>query len=95
MQELAKTLNLFLLGTLGDLFVIFFYLGQEQLEKAREIIKRLKDDKEKLSEEMSTKIKSSEQSLEEERENLMLELKRGKSAALGLMQVAHFFLNLM
>ena len=48
-----------------------------------------------MSEEMSNKIKSSEQSLEEERENLMLELKRGKSAALGLMQVCVFLIYVL
>lgn len=64
-----------------------FVTGKEQLDKAREVIKKLKDEKSNAVEEMSAKIKAAEQGLEEERENLMQELKRGKSAALNLMQV--------
>ena len=66
---------------------MFIIAAQEQLEKSREIINKLSDEKKNLAEQMKEKLESSERSLEDERETLMEELKRGKAAALSLMQV--------
>ena len=69
---------------------MFFFLplpAQEQLEKSREVISKLTDEKKSLAEQMKEKFETSERSLEDERETLMVELKRGKAAALALMQV--------
>ncbi len=57
------------------------------MEKSRGIIKKVQEEKKKMSDEMEEKLVSSEKTLDEERESLMHELKRGKAAALALMQV--------
>ena len=64
-----------------------FPTAVEQLEKSREIIRRLKEDKKQVTESMQQHLESSEQSIEQEKETLIQELKRGKAAALQLMQV--------
>ena len=64
-----------------------FSPDQEQLEKAREIIKRLKEEKRQQMEEMGNKLQNTEQAMEEEKEKLVQELSRGKAAAIALMQV--------
>ncbi len=69
------------------------HLGAEQLEKAREIIKRLNEEKKKLAEELKTRVEMTEKTSDEEREALMLELKRGKAAALELMQVSTTYVD--
>ena len=63
--------------------------GQDHLEKSREIIRKLQEDKKRLSDEMKQKIESSEQQLEQEKDGLVEELKRGKAAAIALMQVLY------
>lgn len=65
----------------------FLLPDQEQLEKAREIIKRLKEEKRRLAEEMNEKLKTTELSMEDEKEKLVQELSRGKAAAVTLLQV--------
>ena len=57
------------------------------MEKSREIIRQLKEEKRLLDEEMKTRIDVSVGKLEEEREGEIQELKRGKIEALRLMQV--------
>ena len=64
-----------------------FIVGQEQLEKAREIIKKLQEEKKKLTEEIKTQVEVTEKVSDEERDQLIQELKRAKAAALELMQV--------
>ena len=63
------------------------FLDQEQLEKAREIIKRLKDEKKRAAEEAAEKIQVAEKAIEEEKEMLMQDLSRGKKEAIALVQV--------
>ena len=57
------------------------------MEKSREIMRRLKEEKRQLEDEMKTRIDVSVGKLEEEREGEVQELKRGKVEALRLMQV--------
>ena len=47
----------------------------------------MKDERKQMSEQMQQKLETSEQSIEQEKETLIQELKRGKAAALQLMQV--------
>ena len=63
--------------------------GQEQLEKAREIVKKLQEEKKKLMEEIKTQVEVTEKVSDEERDQLIQELKRAKAAALELMQVKY------
>ena len=62
-------------------------LGTEQLEKSREIIKRLKEEKKRVVEEMEEKLVKAEDDMETEKEKLVQEVSRGKSAAITLLQV--------
>ena len=59
----------------------------DHLEKSREIIKRLKDEKRQLEAGVQERISSSEQSLESEKDAEIQELRRGKVQALQVMQV--------
>ena len=59
----------------------------EQLEKSREIIKRLNEEKKKIVHEMEEKLRKTEDDMEVEKERLVQEVSRGKSAAITLMQV--------
>ena len=59
----------------------------DHLEKSRDIIKRLKSEKQQLQEEMTARISSSEQTLESEKDSEIQELRRGKVEALHVMQV--------
>lgn len=61
--------------------------GQEKLEKSREIIKRLKEEKKQVIAESEEKIKQAEKMIEEEKENLIQELSRAKAAAVTCLQV--------
>jgi predicted DNA-binding transcriptional regulator YafY len=64
--------------------------AQDQLQKSREIIKRLQEEKKTLQQEMQEKLQSSERSIEEDKEEMIQELRRGRTAALQLMQVRDF-----
>ena len=63
------------------------FSGTEQLEKSREIIKRLKEEKRRVVEEMEEKLVKAEDDMETEKEKLVQEVSRGKSAAITLLQV--------
>ena len=63
--------------------------ADEQLEKSREVIKRLQEEKKRFVEESREKIQEAEQTLEEEKGVLLQELSRGKQAALSLLNVSH------
>ena len=56
------------------------FLGQETLERSREIIRRLKDEKKTVEEQM--------ENLERERDSSFQELRRGKVEALQVMSVS-------
>ena len=71
---------------LSDKYLLPF-TDKEQLEKARDIMRKLKEDKRKAIEQAEEKIRSTEASLEEEKERMLTELKRGKSEAFSVMQV--------
>ncbi|OPL20301.1 golgin 4 subfamily a member, partial [Mytilus galloprovincialis] len=60
--------------------------SQETLEKSREIIKRLKDEKKQVVVESEERIKQAEKTIEEEKENLIQELSRAKAAAVTCLQ---------
>ncbi|XP_041365531.1 golgin subfamily A member 4-like isoform X2 [Gigantopelta aegis] len=60
--------------------------GQEQLDKSREIIKKLNEEKKQIKSDMEAKLLAAEQSLEDEKQNLIQEIKRGKTEAIHLMQ---------
>ncbi|XP_060588973.1 golgin subfamily A member 4-like [Ruditapes philippinarum] len=60
--------------------------SSDQLEKSREIIKRLKDDRKRLIDEYEEKLRGREDQMETEKEKLVQEISRGKSAAITLMQ---------
>ena len=62
----------------------------DHLEKSREIIKRLKDEKRQLEAGVQERITSSEQSLENEKDSEIQELRRGKVEALQVMQVSSY-----
>lgn len=66
------------------------FLDFEQLEKAREIIKQLKEEKNRLVKETQVRVQQTEQVMEEEKEKLVHELSRGKAAAVSLIQVCSF-----
>ena len=59
----------------------------EQLEKSREIIKRLKEEKKKIVMEMDERLRQAEDNAEVEKDKLVQEVSRGKSAAISLLQV--------
>ena len=63
----------------------------EQLEKSREIIKRLNEEKKKIVHEMEEKLRKTDDDMEVEKERLVQEVSRGKSAAITLMQVQSNF----
>ncbi len=69
------------------MIIVENFTGQEQLTKAREIIKRLQEEKKKLTDEIKTQVEVTEKVSDEERDKLVQELKRAKAAALELMQV--------
>jgi hypothetical protein len=74
-----------------NLKIAFFKcVGKEHLEKSRDIIKRLKDEKRQHEEEMNERLASSEQSFESEKDSEIQELRRGKVEALQVMQVKFF-----
>lgn len=62
-------------------------IATEQLEKSREIIKRLKAEKQEAVAELEGKLRDREDVMEKEKETLVQEVSRGKSAAITLMQV--------
>ena len=62
-------------------------LATEQLEKSREIIKRLKAEKQQAVSELEGQLREREDVMEQEKESLVQEVSRGKSAAISLMQV--------
>ncbi|BFZ01352.1 hypothetical protein BsWGS_04391 [Bradybaena similaris] len=61
-------------------------INQEQLEKARNIMRRLKEDKRLAIEQAEERIRQAEQSMEEEKEKMLIDLKRGKAEAFSVMQ---------
>ncbi|CAG5119304.1 unnamed protein product, partial [Candidula unifasciata] len=61
-------------------------INQEQLEKARNIMRRLKEDKRLAIEQAEARIRQAEQSMEEEKEKMLIDLKRGKAEAFSVMQ---------
>ena len=63
----------------------------EQLEKSREIIKRLKEEKKKIVVEMDERLRQAEDNAEVEKDKLVQEVSRGKSAAITLLQVGDRF----
>ena len=69
------------------LTLLTLHTGQEQLNKSREIIRRLQEEKRSIQEEMERRLESSERSIEEDKEEMIQELRRGRTAALQLMQV--------
>ena len=60
----------------------------EQLEKSREIIKRLKEEKKQIVAEMEERLRQAEDDAEVEKDKLVQEVSRGKSAAITLLQVS-------
>ncbi|GAB1603388.1 golgin subfamily A member 4-like isoform X3 [Argonauta hians] len=64
-------------------------LAAEQLEKSREIIKQLKEEKKRTVIQLEDKLKHSEKAMEEEKANLVQELSRGKALAISLVQEEH------
>lgn len=58
------------------------------MEKSREIIRKLNEEKSHLEEEMRQKIENSEHSLEREKDSELQELRRGKKEALQVLQVS-------
>jgi hypothetical protein len=72
--------------------LIYLITATDQLEKSREIIKRLKDDRKRLIDEYEEKLRGREDQMETEKEKLVQEISRGKSAAITLMQVRVFVL---
>ena len=56
--------------------------NQETLDKSREIIKKLKDEKKQIIIESEDRIKQAEKTIEEEKENLIHELSRAKAAVM-------------
>jgi len=68
--------------------VLLFYLsGQERLEKSKEAIRRLTEEKKHLEEESRLKLENSERNLEQVRASELQELRRGKVEALQVLQV--------
>ena len=67
----------------------------EQLEKAREILRRLKSEHKRELREMKERFQMTENNLEDEKEKLIMELSRGKSAAVLLIQVSFFFAEIL
>ena len=65
----------------------------EQLEKSREIIKRLKEEKKQIVVDMEEKLRQAEDQAEVEKDKLVQEVSRGKSAAISLLQVCFKFLK--
>lgn len=57
------------------------------MEKSREIIKQLKEEKNQSIVQLEDKLKHAEKTMEEEKENLVQELSRGKALAISLVQV--------
>ena len=51
-------------------------------------MRRLKEDKKKVMEQAEEKIRLAEQSMEEEKEKMLTDLKRGKAEAFSVMQVS-------
>ncbi|KAH9513358.1 Golgin sub A member 4 [Bulinus truncatus] len=60
--------------------------NKEQLDKAREIMKKLKDDKLHAVEQAEERIRLAEQNMEEEKEKMLTDLKRGKAEAFSVLQ---------
>lgn len=70
-----------------SLCAIISFVGSEQLEKSREIIKQLKEEKKQAVAELEEKLSHAEKTMEEEKSNLVQELSRGKALAISLIQV--------
>ncbi|KAK0044523.1 golgin subfamily A member 4-like isoform X3, partial [Biomphalaria pfeifferi] len=60
--------------------------NREQLDKAREIMKKLKEDKLHAIEQAEERLCLAEQNMEEEKEKMLSDLKRGKAEAFSVMQ---------
>ncbi|CAG5123064.1 unnamed protein product, partial [Candidula unifasciata] len=60
--------------------------NKEQLEKARSIMKQLKHDKQMALEQAEERIRQAEQNMEDEKEKMISDLKRGKAEAFSVMQ---------
>lgn len=52
-------------------------------------MRRLKDDKKLAIDQAEERIRQAEQSMEEEKEKMLIDLKRGKAEAFSVMQVCH------
>ena len=80
---------------LGITIIIALMLlsAAEHLEKSREIIKRLKEEKKQIVIDMEEKLRQAEDQAEVEKDKLVQEVSRGKSAAISLLQVCFKFLK--
>ena len=72
---------------INEIDLILSFSDQETLDKSREIIKKLKDEKKQIIIESEDRIKQAEKTIEEEKENLIHELSRAKTAAVSCLQV--------
>ena len=69
---------------------IVSFAAAEQLEKSRDIIKQLKEEKNKIVQELESKIQERDDQIELKKEKLVHEIALGRSAAIKVMQVKYF-----
>ena len=65
-----------------------YFPAKEQLEKSRDIIKRLQEDKKRVMQEAREKVEKAEQNFDEERQSFIQDLSRGKAEAIKLLKVS-------